>query len=198
VASLSPVQIGNLALSNVGSKSSIEDFNGTSTEAKRLKQWYTPARMQVLEAFDWSFARKRDDMALHGDDPPDQWTYRYQYPADCIAMRRIWNPVGEAADAVPFSLETSGGTKSVLTDLDEAVAIYTYDVTDSGLFSLHFSLTLSYLIGSYIAMSLTGKRTIKQDSLQIYNQMILSAPAQNANENVDKPERQADWIEGRA
>lgn len=197
MVALSPVNIGNLALSNVGSKSSIEDMNGASTEAKRIKQWYNPSRQQVLEAYDWSFARKREAMSLDGDDPPDQWTYRYQYPADCIAIRRIWNPAGEKAPPVPFALETSNGRKTVLTDMEDAVAIYTYDVTDSGLFSMHFSMTLSYLIGAYIAMSLTGKRTIKQDCLEIYNKMIMAAPAQNANENVEPEPKDADWISGR-
>lgn len=198
MAALSAVQIGNLALSNVGSKSSIESLDERSTEAKRIKQWYDVSRKQALEAFDWSFARKREILSLSGDDPPDQWAYRYDYPADAIAVRKLWNPLGETADAVPYALETSSGRKTILTNMEYAVAVYTCDVTDASLFSMHFAMTLSYLIAFYIAMSLTGKRTIKKDCLDVYNQMIMTAPAQNANENVDEPPREAEWIRGRA
>ena len=195
--SLSKVQIGNLALSNVGSKSSIESFEERSTEARRIKQWYDVSRQQVLEAFDWGFARKRQDLALHGDDPPDQWSYRYQYPSGCVAFRRIWNPAGEKERPIPYSMETSSGTKSILTNMEDAVGIFTDDVMDTTLFSSNFNLALSYLIGFYIAMSITGKRTIKKDCWEVYRALIAQAPALDFNQDMQDEPRDADWIAGR-
>jgi len=197
MSALSKVDIGNLALSNVGAKVSILNFNDKTNEARRVNQWYDVSRKQVLKAYDWSFARKRQDLAEHGDDPPDQWAVRYQYPSDCIQMRRIWNPAGETVPPVPWALETSGTTKSILTNMEDAVGIYTFDQEDTSMFTEDFSLALSWLIGFYIAFSITGKRSIAKDCWSTYSVLIASAPANDSNEQVEDLPKDADWIQGR-
>ena len=205
---ISPIGISNMALSHVGAKSTIESFTEESSEAELVNLWYDYSRLQVLEASDWNFARKRITMALHGDtisetssDPlAGVWAYRYDYPGDCIAARKIQNSAAPPGDATPFDIETSldGQQKTILTDLQDAVLVYTWDLTNTDMFSPLFVLALSHLIAHHIAFSLTGKKSIKNEEFTIYNRTLADAKSMVANEAVESPPRDADWIRARA
>jgi len=197
--SISKVLICNMSLSNIGAKSTIESITELSTEAKACNLWYDFSLKQALEAFNWSFARKRFTLAAHGDDAPeDIWAYRYQYPSDCVAAREIVNPAGKDADAVPFEVQISDdGTKSILTNLDDAELIYTFLQENTTMFSAHFVEMFSYILAAHISFSITGKRTIKGDMLAMARSLLRVAPAQNAREATEEPIREAEWIRGR-
>ena len=197
---LSAVQIGNMALSHIGHRSTIESFDEASAEAKQVKLWYDRARLEALEAFDWSFARKRQALAAHTDDPPaGVWGYRYQYPADCLRARYLVNPSGPDADLVPFEVETSpdGATLSILTDLTEATLIYTFPQANVLLFSSLFVSALSHLLAYYVAFSITTKKAIKDQELLNFSNTVRVAAAGGANESASKPPREAPWVSGR-
>ena len=205
---ISPIGIANMALSHIGAKPTIESFTEKSAEAEQVNIWYDYSRLQVLEASDWNFARKRRTMALHGDtisetasDPlAGVWKFRYQYPDDCVAARKVQNPNAPPKDAIPFDIETSldGEQKTILTDAEDAVLVYTWDLANTDMFSPLFTLALSHLLAHEIAFSLTGKRKIKIDELTIYNRVLNEAKSMIANESVEPPPRDADWIRARA
>lgn len=197
---VSDTLIANLALDNIGSNSAIASLGENSPEAKACKLWYDMSRQHTLEAFDWSFARRRLALATHPDAAPYQrWSFRYQYPANCLKARKIENPLGPDADAIPYEIELSddGSAKTILSNLDEAVLIYTSDITQTSLFSMFFVDTLASLLASRIAIKLTGKRTLKGDMIQQYNTLLRMAPAYDANEAVAKRPREAEHIRAR-
>ena len=193
------VSISNMAISHVGANSTIESLTEDSPEAKAANIWYNPARRQTLKAYNWNFARKRQTLAAHGDAPPlDRWAYRYRYPADALAIRELENPGGRDADAVPYTVEMSDdGTKSILTNMQTAKAVYTFDQQSAALFSENFVSILARLMAHYIAPALTGKRRIAELQLNIWQQMITFLPAQDANEGMDEPARDAEWVRDR-
>lgn len=196
----SPVEIGNLALQHLGVTTFITDLTELSKEARNINLRWDRARRQALGAFDWSFARKRAALAVHGTAAPeDDWGYRYEYPADCLKARKIFNPFGWPDDAVPFSLETtaSGAQMSILTDMESAELIYTFDQTNYDIYPEHFIELLSVLLAYHIAYPITTKREVKGDMLNIYQNLLSQAPAVDANENVDRGPRDAEWIRAR-
>ena len=199
MATISPTRIANLALSNVGTKSTIESLSEDSAEANECDLWYEFAREEALKAHNWSFARKRFTLALHGDDPPDEWGFRYQYPADCLAIRLIQNPAGTTADPIPYRVEMSddGMTKSILTNLEDAAVIYTFNQQTTAFFTPYFVKMMSYLLGGYIAFTLTGKRSVRADMVKQYEKLLVTAPAYDANEGQNGPPREAEWIRDR-
>lgn len=200
MATISDVKIGNLALSHIGANATIETFADTTSTAKTVALWYDFSREEVLESFDWSFARKRQALALHAiAAPATEWFYRYQYPADTIVTRQFVNPLGPQADAVPYRIEmASDGTKSILTDLEDAEMIYTFNQEDTTVFSSLFVEALSFMLASKIAHSITGKRALAQQMRIEYLQLLLMAPASNANEEILRGPRDVDWIRDRA
>ena len=202
-----PIGISNMALSHIGATSKIESFTEESSEAEQCNIWYDHARLQVLEAYNWNFARKRIAMSLHADTIGDEaadplagvWRFRYTYPDDCVAARKIQNPNAPPANAIPFDVEASldGQQKTILTDAEDAVLVYTWDLTNTDMFSILFVVAMSHLLAHQIAFSLTGDRKIKITELKIYEGILREASSMNANESVDPPPRDADWIRAR-
>lgn len=202
-----PVQIANLALSHIGD-SQIEALDQRpSAEAAQCRLWYDFSRQEILEAFDWGFARKRVNLALHPDtisetatDPmAGVWAFRYQYPNECLVFRKIQNSAAPPGDASPFEIETGldGLSKSILTDVEDAVGVFTFDQEATDMFSPLFILAFSHLLAHHIAFSLTGLRKIRTEEFQFYSTLVGSAAGADGNERVDPPPREAEWIRGR-
>ena len=197
---ISKVKIANMALSNIGTKSTIESLTEDSSEAQQASLHYDYARAVALSAFPWSFATKRVTLATHADATTTDYSFRYQYPADCFVARELENPLGPDADPVPFAVEMSlnGTTKTILTNLNDAVLIYTFDQEITSLFTPYFVRTLSFMLGHLMAYALTGKQSVAADMWNQYRFMIGQASASDANERVAPPKREAPWIEERA
>ncbi len=208
MAFVSDTGIVNMALSHVGSRSTVENFRTEKTEeAVQARIWYDYSRQLILETYDWNFARKRAGLALHGDvisetatDPmAGVWGFRYQYPADCVKARKIQNPNAPPGNAIRFAIETSldGEEKTILTNMEDAVLVYTFDQKATELFSALFVLGFSHLLASLMAWSLTGKRKVGLDQFTLYQSVLPTATAADANEAVEGAPREAEWIRGR-
>src|SRR5688572_3405244 len=212
---VSSVLISNLALSHIGA-GQIQALDEASAEAIQANLWYDPARKQLLEAYNWSFARKRATLAEHGDAAPDGvWGYRYQYPVDCLKARQLVNlytssiaattvfgsrpqDIWDSGDMVPFEIEISDdGTKSIVTNLEDASLIYTFDQDDASMFPWPFIDAFTYLLAGRMAYPLVGKRSIAQDMFAAYREVVRAAAAIDANEGVPDQPREAEWIRKR-
>ena len=190
--------IANMALSHVGARAIMNSLEEDSPEAQQVRLWYESCRAQTLQAFNWSFARKRVTGTKSFNEPPENdWLYRYVYPNDALSIRQIENPFGHQADAIPFSIENDGATKSILTNLDDARIIYTYDLTDTSQFPPLFTELLSINLASKIAFTLTGRAELKQALSDQYRFQLLVVSAHDGNEQVGKRPREAEFIRAR-
>ena len=198
MAALSDVKICNLSLSHIGESSTIQALTENSPEASICDLWYDVAREEVLEDFDWNFARARVVAAAHVDPATSEWSFRYQYPADALKIRGIENPLGYGPDALPFQVEYgSNGTRTVLTNAEQATLIYTKNVTTTSLFPPKFSIALSWKLASHIAFSVTGEIKIEERATEMYVRFVRSAIGSNANEQTPRKERDAEAIRAR-
>ncbi len=200
--------VANMALSHVRASRISSLDSGKEEEAVECRIWYEQVRLQVLQAHDWGFARRRAVASLHEDtisttaDKPlaGVWSYRYQYPADCIVIRKVQAPNSPPDHAIPFDVETSlnGKTLSVLTDQQNAVLVFTRNLETLALFSPLAIRAMTHLLASSIAYSLTGKRQVQEDQYSLYLSVLDSAATSSANEGVEAPPREADHIRARA
>jgi hypothetical protein len=147
--------------------------------------------------YPWNFARKRKVLTLHAEGPPEAvWAFRYAYPDDCVKFREIENQIGPDADAHPFKVEmdSTGESKSILTNVKDACGIYTLDQKNPGVYSAYFVNLLSWVIASNIGFSLTGKQAVVDRALgNVFNLQVM-APALNSDEEVKTPPRDAEHI----
>lgn len=199
MASVSKVDIANMALAHVGSSEFIESFEDTGAQGRLIRLFYDIARRRTLEDFDWSFARKRLALSESADDPPDEWSYRYQLPSDLLACRLLENPAGPEAEAVPFeqSGNVDGDGVTLLTDLEDAVLIYTQDLETVSMFSPSFVTAFTYLLAHYLAKPTSGKDATRQTLMQAYQFELRRAAAHNANQSRDRAPPQASHIRAR-
>lgn len=146
----SVVDIVNLALSHFGQGadvSAIEPPDG-SQEAAHAARFYPIALNELLEEFDWTFARKRATVAELVNDR-DDFAYRYARPADCLKERRLL-PDGYTDDQNDVAIWQREGD-NLYTDESVATLVYTRLLTDTTKFSPLFVTTLSWRLASYLA-----------------------------------------------
>jgi hypothetical protein len=94
-------------------------------------------------------------------------------------------------------MDSTGESKSILTDVEDACGIYTFDQKNPGVYTSYFVNLLSWVIAGNIGYSLTGKQAVVDRALgNVFNLQVM-APAMNAQEEMKDPPRDADWIRHR-
>jgi len=147
----SAVDIANIALSHLGADAVVTQLSPPdgSVEAGHCARFLPIARQTALASHSWSFARKRATLALLTNDST-QWAYKYQLPSDCLRPRKIL--AADELDAperngAPFEREGD----ALYTDREDAVLIYTRDITDTTKFTADFTAGLGMLLAGYLA-----------------------------------------------
>lgn len=214
---LSDIAICNMALGHLGKNSqSISAFFPLekSVEARQCSIWYDQCRREVLEAQDWSFARARLALSLHGDPPPAEWVFRYQTPADMLVDRKLWNPytqtqtpfgnataypLGDLGNNTAYQLETSldGQQLTLLTNLDSAILVYTRDQLLVQTFTPLFVNALSHYMAAKMAYAITAKQTAEDKEVKAFQSAMRSAAASDANRGQEGPLRDGYTVRAR-
>lgn len=108
----SATDLCNRALSEIGARVLISDFNTESSPAAvQCKLFYDTMREQCLRSAPWGFARKTlslTTLGLLANDPPDSpypWQAKYAYPSDCLKMRYVLPP--------PFPVQLNNSVPNV-------------------------------------------------------------------------------------
>lgn len=164
---ISEVSICNLALFRIGHTQRIDSLTEASVAAELCNILYPIVRDRIIEAGDWSFARKRVTLASVGD-PPDNWAYQYQYPSDCAKARSIEvsglrNP--HSGQRIPFEVmaNTVNEGRSICCDQEQAVLVYTAAVTNTALFAPAFVNAIAWALALELVTPLA--RDVKFASL---------------------------------
>lgn len=150
----SDVDISNLALSHFGQAADISDLNPPdgSIEAELCARFFPVARDELLEEYDWTFARRRATIAELTNDRED-FEYRYARPSDCLKERRLL-PDGYSNDQNDIAVWQREGD-SIYTSESLAVLVYTFLLEDTTKFSPLFVIALTWRLASYIAGPIT-------------------------------------------
>lgn len=183
--------IANMALSHLGEGNQISALDTeNSEEAKACRQFYDTARKICLRDFDWAFSETRGILAqienLQAADDKAEWNFSYQYPTDCLKLRRIESGLrnDNRQSRIAYTLFTSGTNKLIYTDCDEARIVYTKDVSDVTLFTADFDLALSYKLAELIAPRITAGDVfqMKTKMREMYEIEITNAQANDQGE----------------
>lgn len=91
------IDIANMALSEIGTQSTISSFADGSNEAVQCNLWYDTLRRRLLRAAQWGFARRQVALTILGQLITDQtspypWLFKYAYPSDALKVRYILAP----------------------------------------------------------------------------------------------------------
>jgi hypothetical protein len=203
----SDVVICNLALNHIGSDALLSSINPPdgSVESGYCARYYPVARQELLEMFTWTFAKTRVALSALTTNPSSVWQYAYAEPADMIQPQRILTtstldaygffPFGGLLRADEVALFTERGSAQfegengvILTNEQNAVLLYTRDITDTSKFTAGFTVTLSYLLASYLAGPIIKGSTGADAALRlrgIASKKADEAMANDANSSVE-------------
>jgi hypothetical protein len=116
----SQIQIANMALQAIGTRSTIASLNENSKEAQQTAMLWDAIRDELLGRAWWNMARKTVQLTLlkaapgtpeFVGTPSAQWTsaypappwlYSYGYPADCISARYIASMPNTGQPSIPI------------------------------------------------------------------------------------------------
>lgn len=175
------IEICNMALSRIGVEN-IETLSEPSEPARVCKQFFDHARRVVLRRFPWTFATRRVNLALLPVQPED-YQYAYRYPASCVCLRKLYEADYSNVTAyTEYKLLSDNSGSIIYTDVPNACAEYTADITDCVLFDEQFCEALSWKLAAEMAFKLTGNMQLAQMAEQQYTTLFLDAVANNGDE----------------
>jgi hypothetical protein len=177
-------EIANDALNRIGS-SEINDIDtDTSVEATTCKRHFERARKAYLRDADPGFARKEVALALVSGEEDSKYEHVYAYPADCMKAREIFNPAS-TTEVIEFDKGTdaAGNSKTILTDQEDAVLIYTRDITNLNVFEQDDLDVLALSLAMRIVMKIKRDEQLRNS---IANEYIAVLGIAKKNSNKDK------------
>jgi hypothetical protein len=187
------VAISNLALSHLGDDATVVQIDPPegSPQAEQCAQFFPIARDALLEMFPWNFAIRRATLALVAEDPNTEWAYAYALPAGALGVFNISEAEAVNDDSpADFEIETDVlGARVIYTNVADARIRYTVSVTDTTRFSPLFTLSLTYMLASFLAGSVlkgeTG-RTVAAGMLNIAMGWMGQAQTSDAKQRRNK------------
>jgi len=182
--------ICNMALGHIGADSISSLTNSRSKNAEYCNTYFETARDATLEGHDWNFARVRRTLAAASETVPDDWSYAYNYPADCVKFRRMLHTDRRSNNPYPFevALKQDQSSRWILTDLSPATGVYTARVTNLNLYPALAVEAMSWKLAALIVVPITRKLDAPPSYERVFMQKLSMAEASSANEGqMDKP-----------
>jgi len=175
---VSPADVVNLSLQRIGYKGRIGNIFDGSEAAKDALDIYSQTRDDLLrEGEGWPFASRSVAATLlksapvGGYFPPNTWTsaypaqpwrFEYSYPTDCLELRACKPAVFFVPNFMPqpytFAISNDNGftpsRRVILSNVQDAMLIYTGQVTDPALWPPDFVEAFAAALGQRLAGSL--------------------------------------------
>lgn len=125
----------NQALDLIGYKRHIGHILEGSLAARIAIDIWAESRDEVLTALPWNFARAYEAMTLTGQVAHPPWRFEYIYPGSSVKLLMV-KPSGNTLDPQPvrwaenFDVRVTAPGRTVLTNINQAIAVYTARVLD--------------------------------------------------------------------
>lgn len=215
----SPIDLCNRALSLIGARSTISSFSEGSAEAINCNLWYDTLRKQLLRGAPWGFARAQAPLSMLGDlghgTSQYPWPYKYSYPSDAIKIRYIipgqvsqspivpttgsLQPVGFTGPsrANRFLINSDPTGRVILSNVANALVIYTMNQIDPAMFDDLFAEALVQALSAHLVIPLSGNAAMRPQFIQSAMGALNEARAADGNEAVPSTDHTPDWIAAR-
>lgn len=129
----SKVEIVNLALSTYLGAQRINSLEEETPMSLQAVLHFPHVRRELLEMWDWSFARKRVALAKLATNDRPEWATRFAMPVSCMRIRWVNDPM-VAKDAYQareiYDTEREIAGKFIYSDLPSATMEYIHDEDD--------------------------------------------------------------------
>lgn len=208
-----------MALSKVGTRSTIASLTEQSKEAVAINTWYEMAREAIFQAARWNFTRAQASLVLLQDATatppgvvPTPWVYEYAYPSDCVQGRylipnsaSVSSTPGQVAPTIYQSQpvkfviaadknDAGQDIKVILSNQPFAILVYTRRVTDPNMWDGQFIQAFAAYLAHCVCQQLTGDKVLKKSLFDEANKICMDAMASNNNEGLTVIDNMPDWM----
>lgn len=187
------IDIINNALNYLGQQS-IQSVDEQNDRARKCKQFYDVARLELLRKQDWGFAQEE---VILNKLPKENYLERkfvYAYPTNALFIKKIYSKESiRLRRNFEYRVATLDGQKVICSNEREPRAIITKDVQDTTLFDATFKEALAYLLASKVAMALTGDAEIYRLAVQQFQISINDATLANKQEEPTVIREESDF-----
>lgn len=181
----SKTEIYNIALTNLGISSPLQNYNESDPRAIILNNYYDLARDTVLEMHDWSFAGAFKKLSNSIEESPDpRFQYCFKLPNDCIASRAIIDPVDNKEKEF-YPMTDINGAQVIVTNSNPCILRYTRRVENTSYFTAAFVNALGYYLAYQIAINITGSANKKNTNYKDFQMAIRQAMLTDARKTVN-------------
>ena len=207
---LNVTTICNLALSHLGQKRLASglatDLENNNPSAIAIDTHWTASRNDVFSEFKWPFATVIEPMQVQvdvNDTMYPEWLYFYVYTENAATVWNVFDPsTVEQKEEQEFEVVYRPAlNKKVIccniTNTSSAFNEYTYNVTDTLLWSPKFIMAFSYRLAAAIAVTLTGSKEKALELMTIYNAFIHEAKRIAHVQKKKKPAQTAGIVNAR-
>ncbi len=158
---MDPASIINMACGELGDLAKIKRMTafsragcGSSTALNVAFDFYQATKEQMLAALDWSRARRVLALSEIATDGllSDVWSYRYARPADCLILRKI---IDSSGTEYPWEEVDEGGTEYIYCDVADALARYTFDLSE-GRYNVGMAQLNALYLAEHVAPTVVG------------------------------------------
>ena len=195
-------EILNMALSHIAVSKRVANFDTEDSEEARMgRLFYDVARDNTLGDIVWPFTTKIVALALIEEEPNTEWGYAYQYPSDCITLRRVLSGIRRDTrqTRVSTKIAQGAGGKVIWTDSEDAQIEYTVRNPDPSMYSSYIVMALSLYLAHLIAPSLTkgDKNKLGERALRLFEWEMTKAEAHALNEQQDEEAPESEFVRAR-
>lgn len=212
---MSEADIANLALGRLGIGQAITSLAERSTPAITCNRFYVQCRREVLRAFPWSFASSAVALAQEADQTYPGWQYVYGYPDNTMRVWAVTDSAGIRATVSYYSARASRETydqslrfqmpfkialradharRVILSDMQSAYALITYDVSNTGAYPPDFNSVFAWRLAMEVGGPLKVKTDFVSNATQQYLGWLSRATATDMNEGRDDVAPESDSI----
>jgi hypothetical protein len=194
MAAPSKTDIINMALAHIKQRK-IANLTEVSPQASEALRCYEIARHETLRGHDWGFATVVKPLALDATYTADsigtyagKWLYAYVYPSNAVAVWHVYNvSTSDKDNGEQFRVlyDDTNNKKVILTDTDEALAEYTFDVQDVTMYDANFVAAFAYRLAADMAPNLTGDDSIAGEMFKLYQALMQDAERMASYEAKD-------------
>jgi hypothetical protein len=202
-------QIFNLALGALLLQRRITDTETDNTnECRVLNTHWDAAFALALQEMDLDSTSTQVTLELLEDmsestDPTKQWNYGYQYPTDCMFLRRIQSTaiIDDRYSHIPKRVMIYMGERMIMTNQVEAVAEYISNEIEIDHLSAPAGMAVAYKLASMSAPLVVGKGSAKLiESIEkkyVISKAEAQALDQRENFNFVDPSTESEFVRER-
>lgn len=175
----SKVDICRRALSLLGQSNTLANIEQPEDDLEIIcDRWYDVCREEMLTAFNWTFAKKRQVLALDPEGVLFDYEKSFFLPSDFLQIESIYEGEYVSPEEIDYRIEG----RNILYDAEENTLnlVYIANIEQTGLFPAYFTSALEFYLAFKMSNEVNKNDTDIARLEQLFNKAMVNAKAMDS------------------